>query len=368
MRLVTVDSCPSGITLGKTIYNENGTVLLAAGTVLTDRLINGLKKYQIHTIYVEDEASEGIEIINTIPAELRNKAVNEITEGLNTIASIKQSPIRGLMKSERTIRTFQKIVKEIQGCLTENPTALNLLAATKVHENYVYSHCLNVAIYATQLGIENGLPIKKIEEIGLGAMLHDIGKLFVSRDILNKPGKLSNEEFEHVKTHSALGYELLKKIHEIPIPVAHCAYQHHERIDGKGYPRGLKGNEIHNYVKILSVVDVFDAVTSARVYRKPFLPHKGLELLYAGCGTQFENEQVQLFKKCIAIYPAGTTVQLNDGRVGIVSKYDFNAVGRPIVRIIKDEEQQNVKPYEIDLSTKQNLMFEIKEANAILQL
>ncbi|WP_017727792.1 HD-GYP domain-containing protein [Halalkalibacterium ligniniphilum] len=368
MRLIKVDTCQPGIKLGKSIYDENGKVLLAEGTELTKNLIDGLKKHHILTIYIQDEASEGIEIVESIPEGLRLEAVNVITEGLNTIASLhsSNSNIQGMFKSGRAIRSFQKIIRDILGSLTENPTALNLLASTKIHENHVYTHSVNVTIYASQLAIENGLPLKNIEEIALGAMLHDLGKLYISPEILNKPGKLTKEEFDEIKSHCQLGYDILRKVHELPLTVAHCALQHHEKIDGTGYPRGLKSDEIHKYAKILSVADVFDAVTSHRVYRPAMLPHKALELLYAGNGTHFDRKQLQLFKDCIAIYPQGLTVKLSDGRVGIVSKYNFHSVGRPEIRIIRDEENQDVEPYEIDLAAKDHLTVDIVEADALL--
>lgn len=222
----------------------------------------------------------------------------------------------------------------------------------------MYSHSLNVAIYSCQLALANGLPLKHVEDIGLGAILHDVGKLSIPLEILNKPGKLTEEEYEQVKLHSSVGFDILSKIHEIPLLVSHCALQHHERVDGKGYPRGLIGDEINIYSKIISVADVFDAVTSHRSYRAPFLPHKAMELLYSGSGTQFESKQVQLFKGGIAIYPEGITVKLSEWE-GIVSKYNYDAIGRPVVRIIKDEENQEIKPYEIDLASFENLSIEI---------
>ncbi|MFE8699181.1 HD-GYP domain-containing protein [Cytobacillus sp. FJAT-54145] len=368
MRLTTLEKCEVGVKLGKSIYNENGHILLAKGTSLTDPLITRLKTLNIFTVYIEDDASEGIEIIDVIPEELRIEAVNVITDGLDSIAGLNSSKnnIQGMFKTGRAIRSFQKIFRDIHSVLSNNRTALNLLASTKVHDSYVYSHSLNVSIYVCQLAIENGWPLKNIEEVGLGAMLHDVGKMFISPDILNKHGSLTAEEYEHVKTHAELGFGLLKKIHEIPLPVAHCALQHHERIDGKGYPRGLTGDKIHHYSKILSVADVFDAVTNHRTYRRAILPHKGLELLYAGSGTQFDSKQIELFRGCIAVYPPGLTVKLNDGRTGIVSKYNFNAVGRPELRIIKDEYGEEVQPYDIDLSSHQNLTLEIIEADTLL--
>lgn len=370
MRLITLDKCHSGVKLGKSIYHENGKVLLVEGTELTDSLIERLKKYNIFTVYIEDEASEGIEIVEAIPEGLRAEAVHVITESLDTVAGLNShsANLQGMIKTGRAIRSFQKIFRDILSCLNENRTALNLLATTKIHENDVYTHSLNVTIYACQLAIENGLPLKNIEEVGLGAMLHDLGKMYIPAEILHKPGKLTKEEYDQVKTHSELGFEVLRKVHEIPLPVAHCALQHHERIDGLGYPRGLKEDEIHKYAKILSVANVFDAVTSQRVYRPSMLPHKGIELLYTGNGTRFESKQIELFKDCIAIYPPGLTVKLNDGRTGIVSKYNFNAVGRPEIRIIRDEEHQDVTPYEIDLSSKDLLTVEIVEADALLNM
>ncbi len=368
MRLITLDRCEPGMKLGKSIRNESGKVLLSKETELTDKLLKKLQKYHVSTIYIEDEESEGIEIIEAIPEELRVEAVQFITEGFHTIAELnpKIPNLQGMMKSGRAIRSFQKIFKDILGCLTENQQALNLLATTKIHENDVYSHSLNVTIYACQLAIENGLPLKNIEEIGLGAMLHDLGKMYLPAEVLHKGEKRSLEEKKLVESHCELGFEMLRKMHEIPFPVAHCAFQHHERVDGLGYPRGLKDREIHKYAKILSVADAFDIVTSSNPYRAAILPHKGMEFLYAGSGTRFDHIQVQKFKDCIAIYPPGITVKLNDGRTGIVSKYHFHSVGRPEVRITRDEDQQEIQPYEINLASKENLILEIIEADALL--
>ncbi|KQL35248.1 HD-GYP domain-containing protein [Psychrobacillus sp. FJAT-21963] len=368
MRLVKIDQCRPGMRLGKPIYNDKGKILLAKGAELRDRIILKLHKYNVTTVYIEDEASEGIEIIESIPEALRMEALNTITEGFQSLMDLSHSNsnLQGMMKSGRAIRSFQKVFKDILASLTDNQNALNLLASTKVHENYVFNHSLNVSIYACQLAIENGLPLKNIEEIGLGAMLHDLGKVHIPLDILNKPGELTKEEYALVKQHCEKGFNTLRKIHEIPLPVAHCAFQHHERIDGMGYPRGLKEDEIHKYAKIISVADVFDAVTNPRAFRPAVMPHRGLEILYTGSGSQFDTHQVNLFKDCIAIYPPGLTVTLNDGRTGIVTQYNYQAAGRPEVRIVKNEENENVAPYEINLGAMENLTLEIVMADALI--
>ena len=368
MRLVKIDKWKPGMKLGKPIMNDNGKVLLAKGVELIDRLIPKLKKYNVTTLYIDDEVSEGIDIVESIPEALRVEALHTITEGFQTLMDVSQSNsnLQGMMKSSRTIRSFQKVFKDIVASLTDNKDALNLLASAKIHENYIFEHSLNVSIYACQLALANGLPLKNVEEIGLGAMLHDLGKVHVPLEILNKPSELTKEENTLVKKHCEQGFEILRKIHEIPLPVAHCALQHHERIDGTGYPRGLKGDEIHRYAKIISVADVFDTVTNPRVFKPAVMPHEGLEILYAGGGTQFDIHQVNLFRDCIAIYPPGLTIRLNDGRTGIVSKYNYQAVGRPEIRIIKNEANENVSPYEIDLGARENLMLEIVMADALI--
>lgn len=368
MRLVKIDKWKPGMKLGKPIMNNNGKILLAKGVELIDRLIPRLKKYNVTTLYIDDEVSEGIDIVESIPETLRMEALHTITEGFQTLMDLSQSNsnLQGMMKSSRTIRSFQKVFKDIVALLTDNKNALNLLASTKIHENYVFNHSLNVSIYACQLALANGLPLKNVKEIGLGAMLHDLGKVQVPLEILNKPSELTKEENALVKQHCEQGFEILRKIHEIPLPVAHCALQHHERIDGTGYPRGLRGDEIHKYAKIISVADVFDTVTNPRAFKPAVMPHQGLEILYAGSGTQFDMHQVNLFRDCIAIYPPGLTVRLNDGRTGIVSKYNYQAVGRPKIRIIKSEENEKVSPYEIDLGARENLMLEIVMADALI--
>ncbi len=368
MRLVTIDRCQPGQIVGKQIYNVNGSVLLTKGSKLTERVIKRLKKLNVSTFYIEDELSEGIEILDIIPEELRIEAEITITEGFKTIAELhhNKANLQSMMKSGRAIRSFQKVFRDILDCLIDHYQALSLLATTKVYENHIFTHSLNVSIYSCQLGLENGLPLKQIEEIGLGAMLHDLGKMYVPQEILTKPGELTREEYELVQKHCELGFETLRKIHEFPLTAAHCAFQHHERMDGKGYPRGLKEHEIHKYAKIIGVCDVFDAVTSPRAYRPAYLPHQGIEILSAGAGTQFDANQVKAFKECIAIYPQGMTVKLDDGRAGIVTMYNYKAAGRPEIRIIRDEENQSIKPYEMDLAAEENMNIEIIEAAPLL--
>lgn len=185
---------------------------------------------------------------------------------------------------------------------------------------------------------------KNLEILGLGAILHDVGKMLVPLEILRKPGQLTEKEFEQIRKHADYGFHLIKNVHTVSLLVANCAYQHHERLDGSGYPRGIKGDEIHYFGKIIAVADVFDAVTSNRVYRNAMLPHQGLEVLYAGVGRKFDNTIIEAFRRAVAIYPNGLSVELNDGRKGVVSAQNEGIGDCPMIRILEENGEQIKEP------------------------
>src|SRR5699024_4018570 len=148
----------------------------------------------------------------------------------------------------------------------------------------------------------------------------------------------------------------LRKQDEFSTVIAHCAYQHHERLDGSGYPRGLVGSEIHKYAKVIAIADVFDAMTSNRDYRAALLPHEALETLYACAVTKFDKQMVVVFRKSIAIYPNGLSVKLSDGRVGVVVKQNKHLNERPVIRILKENNEKLISPYDINLAAEVNIM------------
>ena len=286
--------------------------------------------------------------------QLRVEAVQTIE---STFAQIHiNDKLQNSIVVEKAAVRFTQLIRSIMDDLRSNEELLSLLADVYVYDNYIFSHSLNVALYSLALGMELKLNEKQLETLGMGAILHDVGKMLIPFEILGKAGKLTEEEYELVKKHPEYGFQLLKKIHTVSLHVAHCAYQHHERLDGSGYPRGLKDNEIHDLGKIIAVADVFDAVTSNRVYRSAMLPHEGLEILYAGAGTQFEIPIVEAFRRAVAIYPNGLSVVLNDGRKGVVSSQNIGIGDRPIIRIIEEVDQPLQEPYEVDLKSQPQLM------------
>lgn len=348
MRLLSTEHLKPETMLGKSIYNERDQVLLHEGVVLTERMIKRLIELGIPYVYVKDPKTEHIVPKNTVPEKLRHESIKAIE---NTFRQIeKEGTITGgSFVIEKASKRFMELIRTIMLEIKDNKELLSILADMHVHDQYIFTHSYNVTLYSLAIGMELKLSQKQLEILGLGAILHDVGKIDVSLDVLLKPGKLTEEEYEEIKKHAECGFQILKGVGTIPLLVAHCAYQHHERNNGSGYPRGLHEKDIHYFGKIIAVADVFDAVTSNRIYRKAMLPHEGLEILYSGSGTLYDQEIVEAFRKSVAIYPVGLTVILNDKRVGIVSKQNTGVSDRPIVQIIEENNMEVETPYEVNL-------------------
>ena len=230
----------------------------------------------------------------------------------------------------------RRVVKELTESVVRNPNALLCLTQLKDRDLYTSQHSVNVCIFTLAFARHIGVPKTKMEALGLGALLHDIGKMRVSLEVLNKPGPLTDEEFTEMKRHPELSLEILDRqegIHEITRDVVHS---HHERIDGGGYPRGLKGREISLYARMVAIVDVYDAITSARVYHDPVSPLVALQRLYQWRYKDFDNRLVEKFIQCLGVYPAGSLVELNSGEVGVVVKVNAEDRPRPVVKLLLD--------------------------------
>ncbi|MBS4190672.1 HD-GYP domain-containing protein [Bacillus sp. FJAT-49705] len=353
MRLVTTASVEAGSFLAKAIYNEKGQILLNEGMVLKEVIIQRLQELGISYIYIKDSQSEDIICEGTLSDSLRREAIQTIFTTFHNIQ--KEQKLSSSFVVEKTSKRFSQLIRSLLEEIKSKNELLILLSDAFTYDNYIFTHSLNVTLYTLAIGMELKLSPKELEILGLGAIFHDIGKLKVPLDVLLKPNQLTADEYEAIKKHAEEGFEILRKVQTIPLLVAHCAYQHHERINGTGYPRGIMGSEIHYFGKIIAVADVFDAVTSNRVYRRAMLPHEGLEILYAGSGTLFDQRIVEAFRLAVAIYPVGITVELNDGRKGIVSGQNTGYGDRPIIRII-EQNGERVIPYEVDLKKELNLM------------
>lgn len=208
----------------------------------------------------------------------------------------------------------------------------NQMIALQNYDDYTYKHCLRVAMLSTSIANELHLSQPDIKEVIVSALLHDIGKSNIDHEIIVKPGKLTDSEFETIKQHPYIGYHILKQTGGYSANVMSGVLFHQEKYDGTGYPTGISGKKIPLIARIIAVADVFDALTSNRPYRRPWSVAETEEYMLGGCGVHFDYDVTAAFLRSFNPYPVGTMVSLSDGRHGIVIKHNTNVL-RPVVRI-----------------------------------
>lgn len=340
MRRIPVKRIKSGMKLARPVFSSDGRFLLSCGTVLKKSFIEKLQALCVNEVYIEDNISEDILIHEIISEETRLQARVAVKKVMNDIA----------VNEYVDIAPVNDIVNKIVDDLVYNRNILFNLQDIKSIDDYTFSHLVNVCVLSLITGISLGYNQVKLNRLGVGALLHDIGKVKVPEYIINKPDSLNYFELEKAKKHTEYGHEILKKNPEIAYTSRFIALAHHERYDGTGYPLGLKGVDIHEFVRIVSIADVYDAITSDRTYKKRVSRNDALEYLMAMVDRQFDYEIVKVFIRNIPVYPLGSIVLLSTGDKGIVVKAHKNFTTRPVVRVIKDSMGKLYRKYkEIDL-------------------
>lgn len=349
MRMVPTHMCMPGMRLAKSILDEEGQVLLGKDIDLTQSLINRLLNRGISFLYIADAATEDIDVPEMIRPETRLLATKTLRTQFRRMMG---APAAGRPSASAFFdKEFRSLLEMIIDDLGQHPSAMIMLNDMQVKDHYLFQHSLNVCVYSTMLGMAHGYRRDELTQLGLGALLHDIGKTKIPLPLLTKPGRLTEDEYEEMKKHAEYGYTILKSVPNVSLLSAHCALQHHERIDGSGYPRALQGREIHEYAQWVGIADTYDALTTNRPYRQPVLPHLAAEILYAGAGSLFDKSKLETFRDHIAIYPPGLTVELSTGETGVVIDLNRNLPHRPIVRVLYDRDGMERSPYfEIDLA------------------
>ncbi len=229
---------------------------------------------------------------------------------------------------------------------------------------FVPTFCLrkgNVAVLSILLGVSLGLKRQELYDLGIGAILHDIGKVFIKKEILCKEGPLDDEEFSQMRNHSSLGYDYISTRFNISHSAKRGILDHHEKFDGSGYPNQLAGDKISLFGRIIAIADVYDAMTSDdRPYRKGIVPSEVVEFLMGSSYTAFDPELVLLFIRKIAPYPIGTYVRLSNNYIGMVVQNYSDFCMRPKVRIFKHG-SEDVAPYDLNLRDPATLNITIVE-------
>lgn len=231
--------------------------------------------------------------------------------------------------------------------IVRNPDALVWLTQLKKKDEYTAMHSLRVSVLALAFGRHLDFSEEELRVLGVGALLHDLGKLKVPADILNKPGRLTPQEFETMKKHVPLGVDLLEHTAGIPRAAIEVARGHHERYDGRGYAMGLKGDNIGLFGSIGAIVDTYDALTSDRIYHDGMSAYDALNVLYSGRRRDYHPELVEQFIQCMGIYPIGAIVELNTGSIGVIISVNRERRLRPRVALVIDESNQLIDPAQV---------------------
>ena len=337
MQKLSLDEIKAGMKLAKDVVLDDGRILLLRGFTIKPRYLNKLKAYKVPFIYVENDIIE----------------LEEISE--ERVYEDAFTNIKGIMESIRydekvDIVQLKETVNDMVHHILNDDMVFMTLTGIRDIDNYTSLHSVDVCIYSVVTAKALNMGHDEIYDLALAAILHDVGKCKVPLSILNKPCKLTQEEFEIIKRHSINGYQIVSQMPCISDKVARIICQHHEKWDGTGYPLGLKTYDIELGARIISISDVYDALTADRVYRKRFMPHEAAEYLMANNESQFDPRIMKSFINSIAIYPQDIVVLLNTGEVARVLPAKGMASMRPKVSVITKKDGPPIfDPYEIDL-------------------
>ncbi|TQV76547.1 HD-GYP domain-containing protein [Aliikangiella marina] len=298
------------------------------------------KAYKTYLQSVEGQAPSQKKTYRRTELEALQEELPRAQKNFNSSSKMVKNIMQKIIAEEEfELEPVQNTVEECVDSILHNPDALMLLSNIKNADEYTAEHCLRVSIMSIAFGKYLGMSKEELQCVGIGAMLHDVGKMKIPEKILNKPGKLSPAEFCVMQDHAVEGYKILKNKKLLSPGVIDIAHSHHEKIDGSGYPRGLLAHQISRYAKIVTVVDTFDAITSERVYSRAETPSQAFKVLTENSGTQFDKTIAKEFIKWMGVYPVGSIVEMQTGEVGVVIRVHQEQKLKPRVLLVTDEEK-----------------------------
>jgi putative nucleotidyltransferase with HDIG domain len=363
VKRITIDDLIPGMYV-EDVLNRDGVLLLTADSIITGgEQIETLRRQGVASLYINIQ--KGIDLPEPALASSKSNdpSLREIEyyKELEYARAIHKKTVdtaRDALDAIKIGQNFslskiEEAAQEMVASILRNPDAMISLSQIKGYDEYTYVHSVNVSVLATSLAYSMNYNRDQLLEVGIGGVLHDVGKMRVPESILNKPGKYTEGEFNIMKRHPELGLAIVNEKKGISEVSKAMVIQHHERYNGKGYPRGLKGGAIAEIALISAVADVYDALTSNRVYRAAWTPQKALAFIFQGCDEDYSREVVERFTKQMGIYPVGSFVKLASGELGVVTRVDRGNLLQPVVLMLFDEAGSRYPfPVEYDLSTK----------------
>ena len=390
MRLVNLDQLTVGMKLAQPLFGRKGRLLLAKGVALTPRYLILLRHGGVPAIYVLDDDTSDIVSADPIAPETRAKTLSKLADAFEQVArageTLRQVPpelLRKHLEEDKFVKTLVAegagdalcaLGKDIDNLVNglEGHDVLTGLNSIKTHDQYTFMHSLDVTIMGLVLAHGAGWEGTKLKTFGTGCLLHDLGKILIDPALLNKPGPLTPDEFEKMKSHPTMGYEIIRAIApRLGSLVPLVAHQHHERQDGSGYPRGIKGNEhlgtcdptrIHEFGAVCAVADIYDAMISHRPYRRARPADEVVGTITKYSGKHLNAQAVKIFLATVTPFPVASPVKVKNGAYagfeGIVSHVPKTEFQKPRVRLLYDGAGTRVDAIEIDLAVDRDIEIE----------
>ncbi len=352
MRKVSVESLKPGMIYDQPLFVDSNNMLVGANTAITENDIKKLMTWGVSEIETSGE------LISNSPAsgpdmdserrivrdynELLKKRKQLITIHQKARKAVEEAYIHIRREEPFELAPIENEVSEIIKLLSENSNVFLFLYGLDEGKDYLVTHSVNVTFYAIIIGLALKYPMETLKELGTGTMLIDSGMLKMPVYITHKQSNLSDQEFKQIKTHPLHGYKSLRQLGQVKESIANVSLQHHEQFDGKGYPRGLKGNEISEFARIASIADSYEAQISKRSYRqKVFFYHAMRNLLSSGV-NKFDPVILRVFLSRMSVYPIGSIVEINDGSIGVIIGSIPEKPLRPIIKLIFDGNKTRV--------------------------
>lgn len=336
---INVNKIKPGMELAEDVYTPKGLMLIQKNTVIDEKHIFRIKLYQIIRVYIFMSSDMELDDEN-ISDELQSSFEHVISENFNDFKEryqvhheMTETKLNEVFSGEPIVEEdLYEVTTVLVDSLRTKAELFNYMYHLREEDDYTYTHCLNVSVLANIFAHWLKLSEKQIKEITVSGLLHDVGKMKIDNDILNKPGKLTKEEFEVIKQHATFGYETIKQ-QNISQEVKNGVLFHHEKLDGTGYPLGIKGEQIPLYAKIISIVDIYDAMTSKRSYHEKHSPFKVIRMFEQESYGLLDTKLLFVFLENIAHNYLGKDVALSTGDEARIVFIHNQAPSKPIVQV-----------------------------------
>lgn len=325
--------------IDQSIVDSTGRALIAKGAFLDDFQIEYLHERGIGGVYIQEGELDPEELEMNISehtkeviekTRVQDRAKVTLTESVRKRVGEGIQYLYSNAESEGFLEATNNVTNELMNAIFENDAVAVDVGMLKVSDEYTFKHSVDVATMSMIIAKKYGLKDEEIRELGISGLLHDVGKSKIPNEVLNKPGKLTDEEFALMKQHSLFGFEILKKRNQFSDGIIRGVLQHHEKMNGKGYPLGVSADKIHKYARIISVADVYDALVTERPYKKAFSKRDAVEMIMAMTGD-LDIEVMQSFLNSVILYPVDSVVELSNGEKAKVVENSTEYTLRPKV-------------------------------------